>query len=194
VATILWPVAINGRITGTRVTDVIDGDTIDALLVEPAAFGLTLTHRPRLRLARINAAKGSGVRGRVATAPARARHSTTWRTPTSGSPPSSPTNTGPSRHLQRHHPRRPAGLRRGVHGRDRARRRDVRVGPHGHRRACGVLGWFGSAAGGPAARGADRVTCTRGGPPRRRRLCGVCDWWSRCRGRAFSAKMWRWLS
>jgi hypothetical protein len=45
VATILWPVAINGRITGTRVTDVIDGDTIDALLVEPAAFGLTLTHR-----------------------------------------------------------------------------------------------------------------------------------------------------
>jgi hypothetical protein len=66
VATILWPVAINGRITGTRVTDVIDGDTIDALLVEPAAFGLTLTHRPRLRLARINAAKGSGVKGSVA--------------------------------------------------------------------------------------------------------------------------------
>jgi endonuclease YncB( thermonuclease family) len=67
VATILWPVAINGRITGTRVTDVIDGDTIDALLVEPAAFGLTLTHRPRLRLARINAAKGSGVNGTRAT-------------------------------------------------------------------------------------------------------------------------------
>jgi hypothetical protein len=67
VATILWPVAINGGITGTRVTDVIDGDTIDALLVEPAAFGLSLTHRPRLRLARINAAKGSGVNGTRAT-------------------------------------------------------------------------------------------------------------------------------
>lgn len=66
-ATILWPVAINGRITGTRVTDVIDGDTIDALLVEPAAFGLTLTHRPRLRLQRINAARGSGVNGTRAT-------------------------------------------------------------------------------------------------------------------------------
>jgi endonuclease YncB( thermonuclease family) len=65
-ATILWPVAINGRITGTRVTDVIDGDTIDALLVEPAAFGLTLTHRPRLRLARINAAKETGVNGTLA--------------------------------------------------------------------------------------------------------------------------------
>jgi hypothetical protein len=67
VATILWPVAINGRITGTRITDVLDGDTIDALLTEPAAFGLTLTHRPRLRLARINAAKGGGLKGRVAT-------------------------------------------------------------------------------------------------------------------------------
>jgi hypothetical protein len=58
-ATILWPVAINGRITGTRVTDVLDGDTIDALLVEPAAFGLSLTHRPRLRLQRINAARST---------------------------------------------------------------------------------------------------------------------------------------
>jgi hypothetical protein len=67
VATILWPVAINGRITGTRVTDVIDGDTIDALLTEPAAFGLTLTHRPRLRLARINAAKGRTLAGVAAT-------------------------------------------------------------------------------------------------------------------------------
>jgi hypothetical protein len=61
-ATILWPVAING----TRVTDVIDGDTIDALLVEPAAFGLSLVHRPRLRLARINAAKGTTTKGRAA--------------------------------------------------------------------------------------------------------------------------------
>jgi endonuclease YncB( thermonuclease family) len=67
-ATILWPVAINGRITGTRVTDVRDGDTIDALLVEPAAFGVSVTHRPRLRLARINAAKKEAAKGRAATA------------------------------------------------------------------------------------------------------------------------------
>jgi hypothetical protein len=66
-ATILWPVAINGRITGTRVTDTRDGDTIDALLVEPAAFGVSVTHRPRLRLARINAAKKEAAKGRAAT-------------------------------------------------------------------------------------------------------------------------------
>ena len=66
-ATILWPILDGVRPTGTRVTDVIDGDTIDALLVEPAAFGLSLTHRPRLRLQRINAAKANAAKGRAAT-------------------------------------------------------------------------------------------------------------------------------
>lgn len=63
----LWPVVEAGRPTGTRVTDVVDGDTIDAVLVEPVAFGGQLTHRVRLRVARINAAKGRNPKGIEAT-------------------------------------------------------------------------------------------------------------------------------
>lgn len=67
-ATITWPVMDGRRPTGTKVTDVVDGDTIDALVVEDCAFGRQLVSRVRLRLARINAAKGPTGTGTAATA------------------------------------------------------------------------------------------------------------------------------
>lgn len=70
--TYTWPIVKDGRPTGTAVTDVIDADTVDALLVEPVAFGGQLTHRVRLRLERINAAKGPTGAGTLATRELRA--------------------------------------------------------------------------------------------------------------------------
>jgi endonuclease YncB( thermonuclease family) len=67
-ATYLWLVEDQGRPTGTRVTDVVDGDTVNALVVEDCAFGRQLVSRVRLRLARINAAKGPTGTGTSATA------------------------------------------------------------------------------------------------------------------------------
>jgi endonuclease YncB( thermonuclease family) len=67
-ASYTWLTVEDGRATGTQVTDVVDGDTIDALLVEAVAFGNQLTHRVRLRLARVNAAKGPTGSGTAATA------------------------------------------------------------------------------------------------------------------------------
>lgn len=66
-ATWTWPIMDGARPIGTRVTDVVDGDTVSALLVEDCAFGNQLTHRVRLRLARINAAKGPTGTGTAAT-------------------------------------------------------------------------------------------------------------------------------
>lgn len=66
-ATWTWPIMDGARPIGTRVTDVVDGDTVSALLVEDCAFGNQLTHRVRLRLARINAAKGPTGNGTAAT-------------------------------------------------------------------------------------------------------------------------------
>lgn len=66
-ATIMWPVLEGGQATGTRVTDVLDGDTVDAVLFEPVAFGDALLRRRRLRLARINAAKSATGAGATAT-------------------------------------------------------------------------------------------------------------------------------
>lgn len=66
-ASYLWPMTKDGTPTGTQITDVLDGDTIDALFYEPVAFGDALQRRRRLRLARINAAKGPTGTGRLAT-------------------------------------------------------------------------------------------------------------------------------
>lgn len=68
VASYLWPVVDGRRPTGTCITDVLDGDTVNALLAEDCAFGRQLLSRIRLRLARINAAKGPTGSGTLATA------------------------------------------------------------------------------------------------------------------------------
>jgi endonuclease YncB( thermonuclease family) len=67
-ATMLWLVAEKGRPTGTKVTDVEDGDTIDGLLGMDCGFGDQLVRRKRFRMARINAAKGPTGSGTAATA------------------------------------------------------------------------------------------------------------------------------
>jgi endonuclease YncB( thermonuclease family) len=63
----VWPVKDGNRPIGTRITDVVDGDTVNALVVEDCAFGRQLVSRVRLRLARINAAKGPTGTGTAAT-------------------------------------------------------------------------------------------------------------------------------
>lgn len=51
----------------SRVGRVLDGDTLDADVTRDIGFGGRVTFRVRLRLARINAAKGTSARGLAAT-------------------------------------------------------------------------------------------------------------------------------
>ena len=56
------------RWPGSRITRVVDGDTVDTELTRDIGFGGRVTFVVRLRLARINAAKASSKRGLAATA------------------------------------------------------------------------------------------------------------------------------
>lgn len=56
------------RWPGSRITRVLDGDTVDTLLTRDVGFGGRVTFPVRLRLARINAAKASSPRGLAGTA------------------------------------------------------------------------------------------------------------------------------
>lgn len=55
------------RWPASRITRVIDGDTVDTLLTRDVGFGGTVSFPARLRLARINAAKASSPAGLSAT-------------------------------------------------------------------------------------------------------------------------------
>ncbi len=52
----------------SRITRIIDGDSVDTQLTRDIGFGGTVTFPVRLRLARINAAKASSPAGLAATA------------------------------------------------------------------------------------------------------------------------------
>jgi endonuclease YncB( thermonuclease family) len=51
----------------SKITRVVDGDTVDALLTRDIGFNGTVTFPVRLRLAGVNAPAGSTDRGRAAT-------------------------------------------------------------------------------------------------------------------------------
>jgi endonuclease YncB( thermonuclease family) len=51
---------------GSRIIDVIDGDTVDALVERDLGFGGRVLFPVRLRLARLNTAKASTARGKRA--------------------------------------------------------------------------------------------------------------------------------
>lgn len=56
------------RWPASRITRVVDGDTVDTQLTRDIGFGGRVTFTVRLRLARINAAKASSPRGLAGTA------------------------------------------------------------------------------------------------------------------------------